>query len=83
MNLPDQSEESKLSMIEEQKDELNANDYSDAEDTDSWIDVKKDTDTLDNEQIRKLIEETLFGDAYKEFEEIELSSKLEIFNIHD
>ena len=55
MNLPDQSEESKLSMIEEQKDELNANDDSDAEDTDSWIYVKKDTDTLDNEQIRKLI----------------------------
>ena len=62
---------------------MNANDDSDAEDTDSWIDVKKDTDTLDNEQIRKLIEETLFGDAYKEFEEIELSSKLEIFNIDD
>ena len=70
-------------MIEEQKDEFNANDDSDAKDPDSWIDVKKDTDTLDNEQIKELIEETLFWDAYKRFEEIELSSKLERISIDD
>ena len=83
MDLPDQTEESKFNMIEEQKDEFNANDDSDAKDPDSWIDVKKDTDTLDNEQVKELIKETLFRDAYKRFEEIELSSKLERIGIDD
>ena len=83
VDLPDQTEESKFKIIDEQKDEFNANDDSDAKDSDFWIDVKKDTDTLDNEQIKELIEETLFGDAYKRSEEIELSSKLERFSIDD
>ena len=45
------------------KDGINANKKFDANDPDSWIDVKKDTYTLDNEHIEKLIEETLFGNA--------------------
>ena len=71
VDLPDQTEESKFNMIKEHKDEFNTNDDSDEKDSDSWIDMKKDSDALDNEQIKELIEETLFGDAYKWFEEIE------------
>ena len=83
VDLPDQTEELKFNMIKEHKDEFNTNDDSDEKDSDSWIDMKKDSDALDNEQIKELIEETLFGDAYKWFEEIEFSSKLERFSIDE
>ena len=66
-------------MIWKQKNGFNANEESDGKNPDSWIDVKKNTDILDKE----LIEKTLFGEAYKRFEEIELSIKLERFSIDD
>ena len=83
VDLPDQTEESKFNMIKEHKDEFNTNDDSDEKDSDSWIDMKKDSDALDNKQIKELIEETLFVDACKWFEEIEFSSKLERFSIDE
>ena len=79
VKLSNQKEESKFNMIEEQKDEFNANNDFDVKDPDSCIYIKKYADTLNYEQI----EETLFGNVYKRFEEIELSSKLERFSIDD
>ena len=68
--------------MEEQKDESKTDGGPEDRNMESWIDIKQETDHLTNEQIRQLIEESLFGDAYILFEQKQLNSRLEEFSIH-
>ena len=48
--------------IEEEKNDSQVRESTEAGDESWWIDIKKDTDKLENEQITKLLRRDLFGD---------------------
>ena len=77
----DQFDEQNSHLMEEQKDESNPDGGPEDRNMESWIDIKQETDRITNEQITQLIEESLFGDAYRLFEQRQLNSRLEEFSI--
>ena len=68
--------------MEEQKDESKPDGGPEDRNMESWIDIKQETYHLTNEQIRQLIEVSLFGDAYRLFDQRQLNSRFEEFSIH-
>ena len=58
-------DEQNSNLMEEQKDDSNPDGSLKDRNMESWINIKQEIDLLKSKQITQLIEESLFGDAYR------------------
>ena len=63
--------------IEEEKNDSQVRERTEAGVESRWIDIKKDTDKMENEQITKLLRRDLFGDDCESFSDDELYYRFE------